>query len=301
MSVSDIVDIGTAPGWAWTPIPVLLDQFERDHQLPFVISKGSAKGWSRYSAIERCPRLYYLNYIKKPDDVTDEQLVVIENSRDARDVGSVGHAFLALSYASEGPTPTQLMTWLNEHNANPEVTWEAWRLFEAYLSEYRDDYLIPIASEVSEADPKTKRSCRYDLLARVEEGPADGVRPGPGIYIVEHKFLGQFSEANLTGWDLDGEIIGQVMVWKRAKLDKKYGKLRGVIVNIVGKQKVPQFSRYLVDADTVPWKRQERMLDQDDRDLARYRKNRFWPMRLAACIGRWGKCDRFEECKGAEK
>lgn len=279
---------------AWTPIPTLLDRFEKEFKLPFVISKGSGRGWSYFSAIERCPRLYYEKYVAKPKKGEEQ---VPEQLRDGRDVGSVGHALLSLAYSTEGPTPMELHLWLQAQNANPEVIWEAWRLLEAYYSNYQNDYLWPIAPEVTAADPKTGRSCRYDLIAEVKGTVDDGVAPREGIWIVEHKFLAQFSEANLTGWDLDGELLGQAMVWKRAKLDKKYGKLRGIMVNIVGKQKVPQFSRYLVSIDTMPWKRHEKMLEHDEKDIERYKKEKFWPMRLANCIGRFGKCDFFEKCR----
>lgn len=129
----------------------------------------------------------------------------------------------------------------------------------------------------------------------------------PGVHnfvangIVTHNTAARFTMDLLQGWHNDGEILGQIMVWKQAKLDKKYGKLRGTIVNIVGKQKKPQFERVIVPAQA--WHVREHT--QDLQVWALYqqmcRTTGLWPKARNNCVGRYGMCDLFSHCATNDK
>lgn len=247
---------------------------------------ASGRGWSSFAAFQRCP--WYFKQLISGERGTPSP---------ALETGSAFHAFLALHYTwmideALRLTPEVMRNELLDAKCRAENVLEAWRLYDAYALHYEHDYLFPLAVEHWCEDPDGN-TCRYDLIARVDSAQAGIV---PGTYICESKTAARFDTATLTGWRNDGEVLGQIMVWKRAKLDRRFGKLRGVIVNIVGKQKVVQFHRTLVPAqswhvrqhmeDLKVWSALQRMCEATDT----------WPRSRANCITRYGMCPFFDQC-----
>lgn len=259
------------------------------------LSGGTEKGWSRASTFERCPHAYYLRYVKHFEPEVEKK---------HRDIGSGVHAFLALHYTGvmaklhKGPIPITTPEWLREvllekQDVNPEALHEAWRVFEAYRSYYAEDYFRPIDVEYTVVDDKTGHSCRYDLVAYVDKNDRD---IESGWYICEHKTASQFSMDTLTAWELDGEILGQILLWERCKLEQTFGPLKGVIINILGKQKSPDFYRTIVDPKPEFSKRHLKVLNHLDDRIATHRKARYWPQYWNGCVTRWGRCDYWDHC-----
>jgi len=215
-------------------------------------------------------------------------------------VGSLTHVYLAIHYQrmiepSYPLSPEDVNQRMRELGCNPEAFTEAWRLFTGYRLYYRDDALQPLAIEHDLKDPRTGDSCRYDLIAFLPEE-----RPGmlPGSYIVESKTAARFDQNTLEGWINDGEVLGQVDLWDRLHLDRRFGPLRGVIMNILGKQKVAEYHRTVV-SPTV-WQ-----IDQHRSDLQRWKgliqlakSMDSFPRARNGCIGRYGRCSNWNECAG---
>jgi len=248
---------------------------------------ASGRGWSSHSTFQRCPYLFKVKYL---DRVRGLPALALET-------GSAFHTFLALHYRwMMDPewqlTPQICKDELLAGGVRPQPVIEAWRLYEAYADHYQDDYLYPLAEEHWAEDPDGN-TCRYDLIARV-----DVERPGivPGAYIVEHKTAARFTADALEGWKNDGEILGQIMIWKRAGLDKQFGKLRGNIVNIVGKQRLIQFHRTIIPAQR--WHVQQHMEDLKMWSALQqmYAATDFWPKARANCVTKFGMCDLFDHC-----
>ena len=253
---------------------------------------ASGRGWSSYATFQRCPYLYKVTYVDGERGVAAKAL----------EVGSLFHTFMALHY-----------TWMLDDNLqlNPHVCREelmnagvraesiieGWRVYDSYAMHYEADYLYPLGIE-EWAQGDHGNTCRYDLIARVDEA-----QPGiiPGTYIVEHKTASRFTADLLEGWHNDGEVLGQIMVWKQAKLDKKYGKLRGTIVNIAGKQKTPQFQRVIVPAQA--WHVREHTEDLKVWAALQemYRATNTWPKARNNCVHRYGLCQLFQHCSTNEK
>lgn len=262
---------------------------------------ASGRGWSSYNVLQQCPQKFYLRYLKK----------VEQTSRRALEIGSAFHAFLALYYVNmqlllagqeEGPHPSDLRDGLLDIGADPTYTAEAWRLFDVYADHYEGigDYLEPIAIEVLASDKETGNTCRYDLIAKVTDAAKDkGIIPG--TYIVEHKTSSRLDQATCESWALDGEIIGQLLLYRRAKLAKRYGKIQGVIVNIVVKTKVVKFHREIVVVPNAQVKQQGRDLEVWAAMERMYRAMGKWPRALSHCYGhKYGPCDYVDICKGGK-
>jgi hypothetical protein len=269
----------------------ILGEIFEHHKMPR-LGGASGRGWSSHATFQKCPYLFKLSYLEGQRGAPSVAL----------EVGSLIHTFLALHYTwmlDENLTLTPYVTRdsLLAAGARPQSVIEAWRLYEAYASKYESDYLVPIAMEEWAQDPDGN-TCRYDMIAEV---PA--AQPGvvPGVYIVEHKSAARFTADALEGWRNDGEILGQIMIWKRAKLDKKYGKLRGTIVNIVGKQKVIQFHRTIVPAQK--WHVTQHMEDLKMWSALQqmYAATGFWPKARANCVTKFGLCNFFDHCAENQK
>jgi hypothetical protein len=253
-------------------------------------------GWSSFYTFQRCPYLWYRNYL------------VGERSRGevspALVIGSLLHLFLALHYQlmidpTYPLTVDQAFKELKAKRVNAEALEMAWNIFEGYRTWYSEyDYLRPLAVEFHTVDPKTKESCRYDMIAEVD---ASRVPPGKlvpeGVYIIEHKTSGRFDKSTLEGWTNDGEIIGQVMLYKRMRLEERFGPLRGVIVNICGKQKTPKYARVIVSPSKLQLENHARDLKfwEAFRQLCKAQDN--FPRSRANCINRWGMCPQWEHCQ----
>lgn len=253
---------------------------------------ASGRGWSSYATFQRCPYLYKVTYVDGERGVAALAL----------ETGSVFHTFMALHYLwmideNLALNPFVCRDELMNNGARPEAVVQGWRVYDAYSMHYEADYLMPLAME-EWAQGDNGNTCRYDLIARVDEA-----QPGivPGTYIVEHKTASRFTADLLEGWHNDGEVLGQIMVWKQAKLDKKFGKLRGTIVNIAGKQKVPQFQRVIVPAQA--WHVREHAEDLKVWAALQemYRATNTWPKARNNCVHRYGLCSLFQHCSSNEK
>jgi hypothetical protein len=257
----------------------------------------SGSGWSSRSVLMQCPRKYKLKIIDR---------VPVED-RGARSTGALWHEFTALHDAARieavagekaAPLvlvkPEDLRDALLGVNADGMVVSEAWRLYAAWASRYEADSLQPLAVEHFARHP-SGFTCRYDAIVRI---PAGG-EVAPGTYICERKTARALDESTRDGWRNDGEVIGQMMVWKAAKLDKVFGPLQGVVMDIVIKTKMVQFHRPVVRCRPA-------LLRQHASDLRFYdalekmcRATGCWPRVRSSnsgCIDRWGKCDYYDHC-----
>lgn len=277
----------------YPPVDECLEEFFDERGLPRLGGASSGRGWTSFGMWQRCPYAWKRRYVDNA-----KPLIMIEPA--SRAIGSLVHAWLAVYYSALRPespyaniTPTELYEALMA-KANPELVGEAWRVFSAYKLYYKHDAtIVPLAIEHDLRDPRTGESCRYDMVAFQPEQVSN--RP-PGTYIWEHKTTGIFSQDNLSGWSNDGEILGEVMLWKRLGLDKRFGELKGVVVNILGKQKEPKFHREYVSPSSLQLEQHRQDLKTWEGMIQLARATGIFPRARNNCIGRWGRCDHWDEC-----
>ncbi len=270
--------------------------------LTYLGGASSGKGWSSFSKWQRCAYLWKKSYL---DTRTSSGPVSGGYDPPARAIGSLLHVFLALKYANmidnhpyQALTPTEVYARAVA-SANPELVQEAWRVFTAYQLHYKFDYLIPIWDGVERdiKDPRTGESARFDLIAFVEKPVYD---LEAGTYIIEHKSGARFDNDFLNSWQNDGEVIGQAMLWKRLGFDKRFGPLKGTIMNLLGKQKEPRFHRTFVSPDAWRIKSHERDLKRHEGLLQLAISKDDFPRSRGNCISRFGRCDLYEHCAGSD-
>lgn len=284
------IDIRTYPS-----VEDVLNELFAKAGVPRLGGISTGHGWSFYSTFMRCPYAWNRRYRLqlKPSLLIEAPSLAI---------GTLIHTFLA-SYYALMIEPTYELTPrviydVTKQFANPVFVEEAWRVFTAYQLFYSLEVIQPLAIEHDLKDPRTGESCRYDLVAFFPESIAG--RP-PGTYIVEHKSTSRFDSDTLDGWVNDGEVIGQVALWKQLGLDLRFGKLQGVIVNLLGKHKVPQFHRTVVGPDS--WQ-----IDAHLNDLRRWEgliqlsiSTESFPRARQGCISRYGRCQWFDHCAHGEE
>lgn len=253
---------------------------------------GSGKGWSRYLTLQKCPRAFQLSYLSGAREGSSPVM-------SGMTVGSGFHALAAAYYTGGRDLSLRFWDEIKNQNIDPLLSEEVERIFNGYLDHYDNvDYIIPLAVEQTTVWPNHNWSCRYDLIARIDDPPL-GVMPG--IWAIDHKCMAIFDEPTLNGWDLDGEITGEATFWAGSPMEEKYGPLQGVMLNIVGKQKKPQkFHRTWMNYSQARQERHLANLQYWDSQEANYKASfgkTDWPQSNGNCVGRYGKCNWYERCK----
>jgi hypothetical protein len=278
---------------SWEPVDTRLVEIFTGVGLPRLGGQSSGRGWSSFALFQRCPYAWQRRYVTQ---VTSPILTEAPSLA----IGTLVHTYLAVHYARVADPTYPLSPEIVAERllgCNPEFLATSWRVFAAYRLYYSRETIQPLAVEHDLVDPRTGESCRYDLIAYLPE--ATLMRPA-GTYILEHKTAGRFDGDTLEGWSNDGEVLGQIALWQRLSLDLRFGKLQGVIVNLLGKQKEPQFHRTIVAPES--WK-----VDAHLADLARWegliqlaRSTGSFPRARNGCIGRYGRCPHFDHCATGE-
>lgn len=285
---TDIVSIKSAFVTADKVLEVIFD----NAGVPRLGGASGDRGWSSLSTYQRCPYLWKRRYLGVKV-IGDDQ-----PGPASREVGSLIHTFLAIYYQRfiepEYPlTPEQCRQFLLDGFVTPDHVNEAWRLFEAYRIYYMHDAFVPLAAEYHLVDPRTGRSCRYDLIARLDK-PMAGLLPG--TYIMDHKSTSRFDQATLTQWRNDGELIGQWELYELLHLEKRFGPLQGLCANLIGKQKDPKFERAWIRPSDALLRDHKKSTAIWSARLTLAKATSDFPRARANCVTRFGLCDQFDHC-----
>jgi hypothetical protein len=255
-------------------------------------------GWSKLSDFLRCPYRYYLKHVK---GLTSASL--LSESSGAQDIGSYTHAALAAYYAAplpnsrypgwrpNCPTPEAIFAALETAGAEPMALQEAREVWAGYIDHWGDDGWSPMAVEMWAGDMAV-HTCRYDLIASVEDGVHDG------IWAVDHKTLSP--KAEIGNYELDGEILGEALCWEIQKLEAIFGPLAGVCINVLFKGKPPKGMRpyyrkwFPLNEALVTDFVHNREIWQAQRETCA-RTGRF-PKSHYGCVARYDRCLFWDHC-----
>lgn len=284
---TDVIDLNTFKS---TPLDVAVkDLYAQRGMVP--PGGPSERGWTVFSTFMTCPYKFKLRYrVGAPVEGSEAPTVALE-------VGGLWHLLTANEYLAQLEEPAMeqgfLVDGLLARGVSAQVISEAQRLHAGYQNYYENDYLTPLAVELIPTSD-LMATCRYDLIAR-----AEGSQTVPdGVWIVEHKTASRLDRSTQEGWKNDGQILIQIAAWKRAKLDKKFGRLAGVIVNLVVKTKLPQFVRIVLPVNAKQVRAHLADLDAWDVLQRLCEVTGTWPRNRASCVGRYGLCEFFSHCAG---
>jgi len=281
-------------------IDTAIDKTLKKYDIPKFSGSTKAPAWSYLSSIQKCPRFFYNRYVERGEY---ERSFYLE-------VGICVHFFIAMHYArrlrngflghhlvedgSSFPLVDTLKSDLLVQGGDVEVIHDSWRIFEGYRDHYFQDYVKPLAIEYKQVIDDPHYSCRFDLIAEVQEG--NNLHVSPGTYNIDAKTASRFDQVTLEGWSHDGELHGQMLIYQKANLQEKFGELKGTIVDLIGKQKQQKFQRIIVPL-------QKSILDEFEREIVywksevdRHKKRGWFPKAEANCISRYGLCDYYYRC-----
>ncbi len=279
---------------AWVNAEVALRDVFAGYGVPFLGGTSGERGWSSISTYAKCPYLWSKSTMKRAGTSGSAKA-----GSQGISEGSLIHALLAVHYQklidpAYPVDPITLHAQLTAARVHPEWLETAWRVFQAYLRYYANDVIEPIAVEHLVTDPRSGRTCRIDLIFRVSS--SNGVFV-PGTYLCDHKSAKAFY-AHTMEWRNDGTILTQLDLWDACHLGKRFGELRGAVVNLLGKQLEPKFERIIVPPVARVLRDHRRHMPiwiakmEMDRALGVFPRNR------ANCISQYGKCELFDHCAG---
>lgn len=266
-------------------------------ELPLLGGMSGARGWSSVSCFQRCRYLWKHKYGTKRERGDGAGPKALE-------VGSLLHLFLAVHYMQRiNPLypvgPDEVKRFFELVPVTPEFLEEAWRLYDAYRLEYRDEsWLVPLAVEELVVDPRTGQSCRWDLVFRVD-APFESWLPG--VYVCNHKSTSADTLASREEWRNDGQIFGEIDLYEQLGYHRKWGPLRGAVVNRIIKTKIPKFDRVPVQPPKAVLKNHRRSLRVWDAEMAMAEATGSYPPSRSACVTRYQTlCELFDHCAGGD-
>lgn len=288
-----IFDTASAFFSADTGAKRLFDQIEQ----PFLGGASGPRGWSSVSTFQRCPHLWKSKYGGGPRKFGEQP------GPPALEIGSLTHLFLSIHYMQRiNPLypcdPEQAKRFLQLVPVTPNFIEEAWRLFDGHRAYYGDEsWMRPLAVEEQAVDPRSGFSCRWDLVFEVIE-PYETLLPG--VYVCNHKTGSANTLVSREEWRNDGQIFGEIDLYEQLGYHRRWGALRGAIVNRIVKTKAPQYQRIFVQPTKSVLKSHRKSLAIWSAAMATAEATGNFPQARAACVTRYqGLCELFDECAGS--
>lgn len=180
-----------------------------------------------------------------------------------------------------------------------KVVETAVRCMDAYLEQHmrRDRWEIVAVEETLAWDGERlpaehplafRHSARLDLV----------IKEAGGVWLVEHKTAAFITAELVAHYEMDLQVLGQKWLWDHCVATKKYGDLKGVIVNIVSKQKEPRCVRVPVSPSADHLSEFENMMRTMPERKAWAERNGY-PKSLGHCAGYargYSRCDYYDLC-----
>jgi hypothetical protein len=263
-------------------------KWEKAQGLP-VTERGPSKyGWSSVSVYQTCPHLFANKERRKSIPYTGP-------GADKREVGNLFHWLCELRYM-----PGSTVQWVDTLpikdallmlGAMPSVVEEAFRVFDGYQAHYgAESYIKPLAIEGERLAPTVGMTTRVDLVAEFHGHPTIS----DGVYFMDHKTTSQMTAEIQKRWSRDGQVLTALHAGIYGV--PPVADFRGVIVNIVGKQKVQKFHRAVILPDDKRLQDFQSEMEYWNAQINLSKATGIFRRERASCSGKYGLCDLFEEC-----
>lgn len=178
---------------------------------------------------------------------------------------------------------------------NLSIVLEAQRVFDAHTERWGNgqEDLIPLGVEVYAEHAELDYTCRYDFIGKA--GPHEAHIP-QGVCILERKTTAWLSEAQLEGWTLDGEVLGELLCWEPSGMTNLFGPLSSLVVDLVTKGKIPDVRRVILPPKLPAVENHARWVRWTHAQIHAWRATGVYPQNFASCYGRYGRCSQFDKC-----
>jgi hypothetical protein len=181
-----------------------------------------------------------------------------------------------------------------------KVYTEADRLFRAYREVYPPGEFGEIKAVEAHHRVENFYGCptfdiRPDLECYLNEEEAEKWGVEAGWYLPDHKFLSAVRSDDVVNVERDLRFAVYPLAYKAAHPERD---VKGVIVNIIYKKKIPEFKKILVD---YPSEEKIKMVANTLQRAAAIREEQLAKelpdVRTTMCSDRWGQCKFFNQCR----
>lgn len=266
--------------------------------LPFPGGMSGLKGWSSISTFQACRYLWKQKYGIKT--AVDESIPKSE----ALEVGSIVHLLLAVHYSriidpAYPLTVEDTISALRALLVVPAYLDKAVSYVQGYFVEYHDelDWMRPLAVEHLATDPITGVSCRWDIVFEIIK-PHRGQLPG--VYVCNTKTARDAGRVTMEQWKNDGQILGEIDLYRRLKYEKRWGKLRGACINLIIKTQVPAYRRSWIHPSDAVLRNHVHDRAVWLAEMAMAEATGLYPRSRASCVTKYGLCQLHDHCAGAD-
>lgn len=268
--------------------------------MQFLISPGgSEKGLSYWSSVLPCPRAHWFRYRETERVLSWGTGCAATGKLNPLMVGTLFHAYVEAYYLHQNITRLEfidgicnepLIGFQYEHD-------EAWRLFEAYLKNYRTEVVAEAEAEVDLEDLSGELGVPR-ITSRVDMVAIHGPLAGCAIELPQGRYLWDHKTAGKSSSNLDKEHMLQLKtnchLWNKQFPERPV--LGGIVNNIVKNQTV-KFERLFIPLFN----------DVERENLTRSLKfvyivhEQYGDQMVATkstCTGDWSPCQFYSRCWG---
>lgn len=258
---------------------------------------ASESGWSKQSDFQRCMRRYQLKH-----ELGAAPLLAGAVSP-GLDIGSVGHALLAVHYAAllpddrypgyqpNLPSPMDLLQAMTDAGLPQEIAMVVEQCYLGYVEFWAQEDVRSMAVEMPAGDAAF-HTARFDHVFYTEDAWRSG------LWVQEHKFLK--AGTDLDEYRMHGEILGEVLAFHLDRLDEFFSMpLNGVCLNVIFKptaKTLPRYQRIWISPSEEVMRRYVSDREYWIGALENCRRFQVWPRALEGCK-RYRLCRFFSHCR----
>lgn len=218
---------------------------------------GSGFGFHYYAQWAGCPRKATLDTKSQEDGGRTS----IDSM--ATDIGTIGHAFMYLHYTQKKSFDTSIVKFSD--GVEEEERAEAERVFRYYRLHHSPKEFGKVLhaeqtfprnekekAKIEEAVGIAPYAFTPDLVVRLSRsdaeylGASSAMDVRPGVYLVDHKFLGQWDGAAMDRYLWSHQFTAYNLGYSAINAEP----IQGTIVNVILKYKSPEVKRLLVPFPT---------------------------------------------------
>ena len=274
----------------------VLRKFFADRNLP-MLGGPSGRGWSFYGSYARCAYLHFKTYESMylgdgPVDVRWASIFEDMDEPEAREMGSLIHVVLALRYSRQLAYPDPETVIDHVAATHPQLAMDTRRIYLAYgafCDGYGDyDHVLHVEKylEFVDEDDGFTVTTKPDLILHERDG----------VVIVDNKSAARFDYVTRNEWHNSGQLRTAALVYRG--MGEPWGPIRHIEINLIGKQKEPQFERIkIAPPNDDALRSHAKLLRYLDALRRQSEITDFWPRtgRDIGCSGR-GTCALFSHC-----
>jgi hypothetical protein len=244
---------------------------------------GGASAWgnSKWGDFVRCPQKFYLAHIKRLKPVALSE---------ALELGGALHEVIAWYYTKSLEEAWALVARIEA--ATPVIGSEVRRLFTQWLRFYGPGQPRDMRSKTIAIELELGQTTPFNYTTRIDQVIVD---EHGDVWIVEHKTSsGRYADL-IEGYKMDPQFLGQKYLWDKSPMARKYGRAKGLLVDLIVKTKSVDCYFEVVAVENSLTKIWERDMLHIALEHSICSSTGSWPRKRHSCW-KYKLCEYFQYC-----